>query len=148
MFIDSIKLAAFSLLLVPSVACVGLMPPPTATPQGNEATGGQSAEEASASEATASDATASNASTPEANAESGTYVPEGKTWTKVSLAECLPVYRSCLENMPEEERGDLGVPYKHHLTSLKFMESGKMDQEVATGNCNLFMYAFKQANKC
>lgn len=139
---------AVALLSLPTFGCVGLMPTvgQTAsdqTPAGKAPSSG-AAPEPVAGEA---DEAAAAASTPSAD-EGAAYVPEGKNWQPLPLAECLPAYRQCLEQIPEDERGQLGLSYKHHQMGLKFMESGKIDSETATKQCNGWMTAFTQGNKC
>ncbi|MGE0325056.1 MAG: hypothetical protein AB7K71_31880 [Polyangiaceae bacterium] len=76
------------------------------------------------------------------------YQYEGKVWKTVPLEQCLPAYRKCVESIPPDARGNLGLSYEHHLAGIKLMEEGKLDATAAHKQCNGMMFMLQQGGKC
>lgn len=153
MSFSSNRCALVALFPLFSAACV--MPPEPAAPQAPAA----AANEASAPEPAAPDSEAAEpsgapppsdvAAEPASATDDGAgYQYEGKVWKTVPLEQCLPAYRKCVESIPPDARGNLGLSYDHHLAGIKLMEEGKLDATAAHKQCNGMMFMLQQGGKC
>ena len=103
---------------------------------------------AEAAEATEPSADAHPAEPASTTDDGAGYQYEGKVWKTVPLEQCLPAYRKCVESIPPDARGNLGLSYEHHLAGIKLMEAGKLDATAAHKQCNGMMFMLQQGGKC